>query len=259
MGPKKNGRGQKGKSSTQKINETARQFREQLKLQDVLMNEAPDLAETIKEEADGVQEQMNEDVQRIRDNLSGDNLKRRFNQIKTNIKKIESSAASVIWVPILIGIITYLICCFSLCEENDCCGPILLTFPLLISKKALCWCILQTIKLLKKVPCEDDTKLLTSPLVKETFTELANKFQKEETQDDLLVFWIPLVLGVLFGILLIGGIIAGLVRWMINRARNNQTLLGINDEGSWVYGSKLQQKAALTADEGKNVPVEETK
>lgn len=95
--------------------------------------------------------------------------------------------------------------------------------------------------------------------MKETFTELANKFQKEETQDDLLVFWIPLVLGVLFGILLIGGIIAGLVRWMINRARNNQTLLGINDEGSWVYGSKLQQKAALTADEGKNVPVEETK
>ena len=228
MDPKKNGRGQEASQlPREKMNETARQIRAQLNLSDIPMNETPDFTW--------------------------------FNKIKTNIKKIEIPAASVIWVPILIGIITYLICCFSLCEENDCCGPILLTFPLLISKKALCWCILQTIKLLKKVPCEDDTKLLTSPPVKETFTELANKFQKEETQDDLLMFWIPLVLGVLFGILFIGGIIAGLVRWMINRARNNQTLLGINDEGSWVYGSKLQQKAALTAEEGENVPVEETK
>ena len=232
MGPKKNGRGQKGKSTTtQKINETARQIREQF----------------------------TEDVQRIEDNLSGDNLKRRFNQIKTNIKKIEIPAASAIWVPFLIGVITYLICCFSLCEENDCCGPILLTFPLLISKKALCWCILQTINLLKKVPCEDDTKLLASPPVKEKFTELAKVFQEEEAQNDLFVFWIPLVLGVLFGILLIGGITAGLIRWMINRARDNQTLLGINDEGSWVYGSKLQQKAALTAEDAGKVPVEETK
>ena len=231
MGPKKNGRGKKGKSTTQ------------------------NMAETIKEKADEVQEKMNEDVQRIRDNLSEDKLKRRFDQIKTNIKKIEIPAASVIWVPILIGIITYLICCFSLCEENDCCWPILL----LISKKALCWCLIQTINLLKKVPCEDDTKLLSPPPVKEKFTELAKVFQEEETQDDLLLFWIPLVLGVLFGILLIGGAIAGLVRWMTNRARNNQTLLRINDEGSWVYGGKLQQKAALTAEDRKKVPVEETK
>ena len=258
MGPKKNGRGQKGKSS-QKINETALQVREQLNFKDVPINEAPDLTEIIKEEAEEVQENMNEDVQRIRDNLSEDKLKKRFNQLKTNIKKIEIPAASVIWVPILIGIITYMICCFSLCEENDCCGPILLTFPLLISKKALCWCILLTINLLEKVPYEDDTKLLSPPPLKEKFTELAKVFQEEKTHDDLLLFWIPLVLGVLFGILLIGGIIAGLVRWMINRARNNQTLLGINDEGSWVYGSKLQQKAALTAEDGKKVPVEETK
>ena len=229
MDPKKNGRGQEASQlPREKMNETARQIRAQLNLSDIPMNETPDFTW--------------------------------FNKIKTNIKKIEIPAASVIWVPILIGIITYLICCFSLCEENDCCGPILLTFPLLISKKALCWCILQTINLLKKVPCEDDTKLISSPPVKEKITELAKVFQEEETKNDLLVFWIPLlVLAAWFGILLIGGIITGLVRWMINRARNNQTLLGINDEGSWVYGSKLQQKAALTADEGKNVPVEETK
>ena len=229
MDPKKNGRGQEASQlPREKMNETARQIRAQLNLSDIPMNETPDFTW--------------------------------FNKIKTNIKKIEIPAASVIWVPILIGIITYLICCFSLCEENDCCGPILLTFPLLISKKAFCWCILQTIKLLKQVPCEDDTKLISSPPVKEKITELAKVFQEEETKNDLLVFWIPLlVLAAWFGILLIGGIITGLVRWMINRARNNQTLLGINDEGSWVYGSKLQQKAALTSEDGGKVSVEETK
>ena len=97
-------------------------------------------------------------------------------------------------------------------------------------------------------------------VVKEKLTELATVFQEEDTQDDLLRFWIPLVLGVFFGILLIGSLIAGLLKWSNYRARNNQSLLGINIEGNWVYGSKVQDKAALTAENGQNLaPVEDTK
>ena len=129
-----------------------------------------------------------------------------------------------------------------------------------MSKKALCWCSLQTISLLKKIPCVD-TKLISNPhVIEEKFTEVANIFQEEETQDDLLMFWIPLVLGVFFGILLIGSLIAGLLKWMDYRVRKNQSLLGINDEDNWVYGSKVQDKAALTAEKGQNLTtVEETK
>lgn len=289
MGPKKKGQGQKGKKETtstdlaktikdeansiqEKMNEDAQRIRdnpnqiktnikkidipgkvrEQLNSRDVLMDKASDLSETIKDEAFAVHEKMNKDAQSIRDHLERDNLKEKFHQIKANIMKVGIPAASF-----LIGIITYLICCFSLCEENDFCGPILLTFPFLISKKALCWCLLQIINLLKKVPCEEDTKLLSPPPVKEKITELAEVFQEEETQDDLLTFWIPIVVGVLFGILIIGGAIAGFMKWMINR--NNQTLLRINNEGKWVYGSNVQERAALTAEEGKKTPVGETK
>ena len=262
MGPKRKGRGRtvKGESNSQKRNETARQIMEQLNSRDEVKDEATPMAAIIREEADELRDNMNEDVQRIRDNLRVDyliGLKQRINQIKTDIKniKVPKSSSIIIWVPILIGILTYLICCFSLCEENDCCGPILLTFPLLMSKKALCWCLLQTINLLEKIPCEDDNKLISTPpppVLKEKLTELATLFQEEDTQDDLMMFWIPLVLGVFFGILLIGGLIVALLKW-INRARNNQSLLGINHEGNWVYGSKLQDKAALTAEKGKNL------
>ena len=263
------GRGRKvqeASTSQKKRNERAQQIMEQLNSRDeVKEEEATTLQGIIKEEADEIRDNMNEDVQRIRDDLRGDNLtglKERINQIKTEIKNVKfPDTSTFIWVPILVGILTYLICCFSLCEENDCCGPILLTFPLLMSKKALCRCLLQTISLLKKIPCEDDTKLLsTPPVIEEKLTELATLFQEEDTQDDLLMFWIPLVLGVLFGILLIGSLIAGLLKWIENRARNNQSLLGINNEGNWVYGSRVQDKAALTAEKGQNLaPVEETK
>ena len=239
--------------------------KKQLNFRDKVKDEATLLAEIIKEEADEIRNNMNEDVQRIRDSLRGDYLtgiKERINQIKTDIKNNKvPDATIIIWVPILIGFLTYLICCFSLCEENDCCGPILLTFPLLMSKKALCWCSLQTINLLKKIPCEDDKKLISNPhVIEEKLTELATVFQEEGKQDDLLMFWIPLVLGVLFGILLIGSLIAGLLKWIDYRAPNNQSLLGINDEDNWVYGSKVQDKAALTAEKGQNLAtVEKTK
>ena len=239
--------------------------KKQLNFRDKVKDEATLLAEIIKEEADEIRNNMNEDVQRIRDSLRGDYLtgiKERINQIKTDIKNNKvPDATIIIWVPILIGFLTYLICCFSLCEENDCCGPILLTFPLLMSKKALCWCSLQTINLLKKIPCEDDKKLISNPhVIEEKLTELATVFQEEGKQDDLLMFWIPLVLGVLFGILLIGSLIAGLLKWIDYRAPNNQSLLGINDEDNWVYGSKVQDKAALTAKKGQNLAtVEKTK
>ena len=99
-------------------------------------------------------------------------------------------------------------------------------------------------------------------MIEEKFTELANVFQETGKQDDLLMFWIPLVLGVLFGILLIGSLILGLLKWIDYRARNNQSLLGINDEGNWVYGSKVQDKAAKTAEKGINLgpgPMKQTK
>ena len=80
------------------------------------------------------------------------------------------------------------------------------------------------INLLKKIPCEDDTKLIsTPPVIEEKLTELAKVFQDEDTQDDLLRFWISLVLGVFFGILLIGSLIAGLLKWINYRAQNNQS------------------------------------
>ena len=115
--------------------------------------------------------------------------------------------------------------------------------------------------MLKKIPCEDDTKLIsTHPVIEEKLTELAKVFQNEDTQDDLLRFWISLVLGVFFGILLIGSLIAGLLKWINYRAQNNQSLLGINNEENWVYGSRVQDKAALTAEKGQDVAsVEETK
>ena len=187
--------------------------------------------EVIKEEANEFREKKQEDVNRIRENLNGNSLMERITQIKTGAKKIKAPAP-IIWIPILLGILTYFVCCFSLGNENDCCGVIL-------------W--------------EDDTKLISAPPVKEKLTELATVFQKDETQDDLLMFWIPLLLGVLIGLLLIGGIIAGFVKWMMYLTQNNQTLLGINNEGKWVYGTKLQDKAALTANEGKDLPTRETK
>ena len=68
------------------------------------------------------------------------------------------------------------------------------------------------------------------------------------------------MLGVFFGILLIGSLIAGLLKWINYRAQNNQSLLGINNEENWVYGSRVQDKAALSVKKGQNVAsVEETK
>ena len=223
-----------------------------------------DLSQKVQKVSTSQEKKRNEKVRKIKEQLKVKKGEARplVEKIKTEIKNIKfPDASSIIWMPILIGILSYLICCFSLCEKNDCYGPIILTFPLLMSKKALCWCLLHTINLLKKIPCEDDTKLIsTSFVIEKKMTELATIFQEEDTQDDFLMFWIPLVLGVLFGILLIGSLITGLLKWLKYRAQNNQSLLGINDEGNWVYGSKVQDKAALTAEKGKNLaPVEEAK
>ena len=210
MGPKRKGRGIKEDASLQKKIETMH------------------FQEVMKEEAHKLREKKQEDAEKIKQSLKGNPLMERIN---IGAKKIKAPAP-IIWIPIFLGILTHFVCCFSLGNENDCCGVIL-------------W--------------EDDTKLISAPPVKEKLTELATVFQKDETQDDLLMFWIPLLLGVLIGLLLIGGIIAGFVKWMMYLTQNNQTLLGINNEGKWVYGTKLQDKAALTANEGKDLPTRETK
>ena len=93
----------------------------------------------------------------------------------------------------------------------------------------------------------DDTKLISS---------LPVGIFQEATQDDLLIFWTALVFGIVFGILLFGSLIAGLLKW----ARKSKSLLGINIEDNLVYGSRVQDKAALSAEKGQNLaPVKETK
>ena len=126
----------------------------------------------------------------------------------------------VIIIPLLIAIMIVAFSCCCFCGHDEC--------------------------------CVDDTKMISSLPV--------GIFQEEATQDDLLMFWIPLVLGIVFGILLIGSLIAGLLNWMNFGARKSQSLLGMSNEDNWVYGSRVQDKAALSAEKGQNLaPVKETK
>ena len=180
-------------------------------------------------------------------------------KISKGFKTMKENVDEKFVIGLVVGIMAFFLCCF--CGQDECYGLALLAVPFIISKKAFCWTLIKIINLLEKIPCEDDTKLIsTPPVLKEKFNELATVFQEEEIQDDLLRFWIPLVLGVVFGILLIGSLIAGLLRWINYRARNNQSLLGINIDGNWVYGSRVQDKAALSAEKGQNLaPVEEKK
>ena len=124
-------------------------------------------------------------------------------KITKDFKTIKENLDEKFVVGLVVGIIAFFLCCF--CGQDECYGSVLLAAPFIISKKAFCWTLLKIIYLLEKIPCEDDTKLIsTPPVLKEKLTELATLFQEEDTQDDLMMFWIPLVLGVFFGILLIG-------------------------------------------------------
>ena len=158
-----------------------------------------DLGQKVQKVSTSQEKKRIEKVRKIKEQLNSRNEVKEdegaplveVNKIMLEIKNIKfPDAFSTIWVPILIGIFAYLICCFSLCE-NDCYGQIILTFPLLMSKKALCWCLLQIINLLKKIPCEEeDTRLISTPpaVIEEKLTKLATVFQQEDTQHDLMKF-----------------------------------------------------------------------
>ena len=139
-------------------------------------------------------------------------------KVRKIVEQLNSSQKKkIIILPLMIiGIMIMAFCCCFFCGQDEC--------------------------------CENDTNLIsTPPVVKEKLTELAAIFQEEDAQNDFLMFWIPLVLGVVFGILLIGSLIAGLLKWM-------------NNKDNWVYGIRVQDKAALIAEKGHNLaPVEETK
>ena len=162
-------------------------------------------------EAERQKQNKNEKVRKIVEQLNSSQNE------PTNKDLIKMVQKKIIILPlIIIGIMIMAFCCCCFCGQDEC--------------------------------CENDTKLIsTPPVVKEKLTELAAFFQEEDTQNNLLMFWIPLVLGVVFGILLIGSLIAGPLKWM-------------NNKDNWVYGIRVQDKAALSAKKGHNLaPVEETK
>ena len=235
-----------GKLVREKRDEDVRKIMEQLNSSEKIAKKGPIVM--IKDEASEIKDKIIEDVQTIKDNLNDGllpRLKYRIKQIGTDMKKNEVPFASFLVFPFLMAILTYFLCCS--CGEDECYWPSLIILPFSISKKALCWTLIQTINLLKKIPCEEQKKPTFTPALKEIVSEVTIVFHEEK--DPILMFWILLAFSVLLGILLLGGLIFGLVQW--TRNQNIKTLLGINEDGNWVYGSKVQEKAALTAENGK--------
>ena len=175
---------------------------------------------TVKSLIQKVQEKITEDFETIKDNLDEIFVGR----FKYKIPLSLSPATNII-LPLLIGIIAYFICCF--CGQDECYGPFLLAAPIIISKKAFCWTLVKTINLLEKIPCEEETK---------SHTELVEIIIQDEPKDNLLFWILFLALASLLGILFISAFIVGLVKLM--KKQKNQTLLQIDEDGNWVYGSK---------------------
>ena len=204
----------------EKRNENAREIVEQL-------NSSHNEEITIKDmiQANQIDKENIKDVDTVKDNLNENFMGRMKNKMKT----IELPQAAPFIYPLLFGIVAYFMCCS--CGQNDCYGPVLLALPIIVSKKALCWTLLNTINLLEKIPCEEEeTKIWTDSGT----SELAVVFQEDESKFNLLF---PLALAALLGILLISAFIFGLVKLM-KKQRKDQTLLRINEDGKWVYGGE---------------------
>ena len=193
-------------------NEKVRQIEEQLNSS---QNDEP----TNKGPIQMFQEKITDDFKTIKENLD----KKFVARLKYKTP-LSLSSATTILLPVLIGILAYFICCF--CGQDECYGPVLLAVPLIISKKAFCWTVLETMNLLEKIPCEEKTKF---------HTELVAVVQDDAPKENLL-FWILLALVALLGFLFISALIVGLIKLM--KKQKDQTLLQIDEDGNWVYGSK---------------------
>ena len=226
----------------EKRNENAREIVEQL-------NSSNNEEITIKDmiQAEQIDKGNIKDVNTVKDNLN-ENF---FGRIKNKMKTIELPQAAPFIYPLLIGIVAYFMCCS--CGQNDCYGPVLLALPIIVSKKALCWTLLNTINLLEKIPCEEDTENWTS-------SELMVVIQDEESKGNML-FWILLAISAeiglaLIGILVIMAIIAGIVQLM--KKQKDQTLLRINEDGKWVYGGSKSSNVKAPKDERKTDDLKES-
>ena len=190
---------------------------------------------TIKDmiQADQIDKENTKDVETVKDNLN-ENF---FGRMKNKMKTIELPQAASVIYPLLIGIVAYFMCCS--CGQDDCYGPVLLALPIIMSKKAVCWTLLNTINLLEKIPCEEDAENWTN-------SELVMVIQDEESKVNML-FWIILAISALIGILIIMAIIAGLVQLM--KKQKDQTLLRINEDGNWVYGGSKSSNVKVSESE----------
>ena len=80
-----------------------------------------DLSQKVQKVSTSQEKKRNEKVRKIKEQLKVKKGEARplVEKIKTEIKNIKfPDASSIIWMPILIGILSYLICCFSLCEKK---------------------------------------------------------------------------------------------------------------------------------------------
>ena len=191
--------------------------------QKAITSEAQKLEKNRNEKARKIVEQLNSS-QNEPTNKAKDLIQTVQEKITKDFKTIKENLDEKLVIGLVVGIIAYFICCF--CGQDECYGPFLLAAPIIISKKAFCWTLVKTINFLEKIPCEEETK---------THTELVEIIQ-DEPKDNLLFWILFLALASLLGILFISAFIVGLVKLM--KKQKNQTLLQIDEDGNWVYGSK---------------------
>merc|ERR1712227_1161682 len=143
--------------------------------------------DVIASKAQKLKEKRNENVRKIKEQLNSSRIKptnRDLIQEKStnSFKAIKENLDEKFVGLCLVVVMAFFLCCF--CGQDKCYGSVILAVPILISKKAFCWTLLKIINLLRKIPCEDDTKLIsTPPVIEEKLTELAKVFQDEDTED----------------------------------------------------------------------------
>ena len=210
-----------------------------------LRKEADEIQEGMKEDVKDIKEQLDdgtqEKVQKIKQKLKATKdsfiqlFEKRFEMMKTQAQVIEFSPPQPLIFPALIGIITYIICCFLLCgEREECCGFLILV-PLGLLKKIFCWIICTAKAGLEKAT--DSMECVEIPL-EEIFVENPPPSKVEDW------IFIPLMF---LGFLLAGGLI-GLLTYCLSR-KNDDTLLKMNEKGIWEYAPSFKKDLAKSDNE----------
>ena len=208
---------------------------------------ADEIHEDMKEDVQNIKEQLHdgtqEKVQKIKEKLKVSKnsfikpFEKQFKMMKTQAQVIEFSPLQPLIFPALVGIITYLVCCFLICgEREEFCGFLLLV-PLGLLKKILCW-IICTAKIktgLEKAV--DSMKCVEMPL-EETFIRYPSPSKVEDW------IFIPLMF---LGFLVVGGLI-GLLTYCLSR-KNDDTLLKMNEKGIWEYAPSFKKDLAKSDNE----------